>query len=104
MDPNAYNNTQADYDKDGLLNGDEWENGTNPCDPDTDDGGEMDGSEVNGGRDPLYAPDDKVRPILNFSFRPLNGAILVRWSRPLSYTVMLLDYGGTRPHRHWPDG
>ncbi len=97
MDPDAYNNPQADYDKDGLVNVGEWENGTNPCDPDTDDGGEMDGSEVNGGRDPLYPPDDKVRPIFNFSFRPLNAAILIRWSRPLSYTVMLLDIEGEDP-------
>ncbi|MFH1634376.1 MAG: choice-of-anchor X domain-containing protein [Chloroflexota bacterium] len=97
MDPDEYNSTQEDYDKDGLINVGEWENGTNPCDPDTDDGGEMDGSEVNGGRDPLYPPDDKVRPILNFSFRPLNGGILIRWSRPLSYTVMLVDYGGRGP-------
>lgn len=104
MDPDAYNNPQADYDEDGLINGDEWLNGTNPCDPDTDDGGEMDGSEVTGGRDPLYPPDDKVRPILDFWLRPLNGAILVRWSHPFSYTLMTLNVEGLGPTEIEPTG
>ncbi len=94
MDPDNYNSTQDDYDKDGAINVVEWENGTNPCDPDTDDGGEMDGSEINGGRDPHFAPDDKVPPLLNFSIRPLNGGIFVRWSRTFSYTLMLLHVEG----------
>ena len=90
MDPNKYNDSKDDYDDDGANNGVEWEHGTNPCDPDTDDGGEMDGSEINGFRNPHWPNDDIVRPIYNWSVRPLNGAILVQWSRPQVYTRMTI--------------
>lgn len=89
MNPDEYDNPHADYDQDGASNVVEWEQGINPCDPDTDDGGEMDGSEITAGRNPLDPKDDKVRPIWHFWISPLNNAILIRWSRPLSYTTML---------------
>ncbi len=104
MNPDKYNNPQADYDQDGAVNYVEWEHGTNPCDPDTDDGGEKDGSEITGGRNPHDPKDDKVPPLWNFSFRPLNRAILIRWSRPLSYTVMLLDVEGAGSTEMPPTG
>ncbi|MBN1247263.1 MAG: VWA domain-containing protein [Anaerolineae bacterium] len=88
MDPTKYDSQKFDYDQDGLTNWDEWLNGTDPCDPDTDDGGEMDGSEVAGQRNPHWPNDDVVPPIYNWSVRPLNKAILIRWSRPISYTNM----------------
>ena len=49
------NDSQEDMDGDGLTNGQEAELGTSPCDPDTDNGGETDGSEVltKNKRDPL---------------------------------------------------
>lgn len=94
MNPKTYNNPQADYDQDGAINMTEWNYGTNPCDPDTDDGGEKDGSEINGQRDPHGPGDDKVGPVWNFSIKPLNKAILVRWSHPLSYTRMMLNIEG----------
>ena len=94
MDPDKYNSPKEDYDKDGANNVTEWEHGTNPCDPDTDDGGEKDGSEINGGRNPHWPDDDKVRPIYNWSVRPLNQAILVHWSRPFTYTKVFIRVGG----------
>ena len=88
MDPGEYDSGQVDYDNDDLTNWREWQNGTDPCDPDTDDGGEMDGSEVTGQRNPHWPGDDVVRPIWDWSVRPLNQAVLVRWSHPFSYTRM----------------
>lgn len=55
-----------DNDNDGLINKDEFYNGTLPFDPDTDDGGESDGSEVNHGRDPLYDKDDRISPVIDY--------------------------------------
>ncbi len=49
-------------DQDGLDNRGEFINQTDPCDPDTDDGGEGDGSEVERGADPLVPTDDLNRP------------------------------------------
>jgi hypothetical protein len=81
---------KGDPDHDDLSNIDEFYNGTVPCDPDTDDGGENDGSEVEFGRDPLQPHDDQVAPLGVVTFRPLNGMIVVGWTRPISYTRMLL--------------
>ena len=57
---------ELDPDNDGLKSKDEFWLGTKPNDPDTDRGGESDGSEVNNGRDPLYTSDDKLPAILDF--------------------------------------
>ncbi|MEZ4683006.1 MAG: hypothetical protein R2932_53235 [Caldilineaceae bacterium] len=48
----------GDPDQDNLNNAGEFANQTDPCDPDTDDGGEGDGSEVTQGNDPLLPGDD----------------------------------------------
>jgi len=90
MDPENYDNPQNDPDKDGATNWEEWENNTNPCDPDTDDGGEADGPEIDAGRDPHDPSDDRVPPVMHFTVQVLNKAALIRWSRPLSYTQMYL--------------
>ncbi|MBT5824050.1 DUF5011 domain-containing protein [Candidatus Peregrinibacteria bacterium] len=47
-----------DPDGDGLTNDEESALGTSHLDPDTDDGGEWDGSEVEAGRDPFEPLDD----------------------------------------------
>ena len=47
---------QGDMDHDGLINIEEFHQGTLPCRADTDNGGERDGSEVNGGRNPTVCP------------------------------------------------
>lgn len=55
-----------DNDRDGLTNEAEFFYGTHPFDPDTDNGGEGDGSEVNNNRDPLYDKDDQMTPIVDY--------------------------------------
>lgn len=55
-----------DPDNDRLTNLEEFYNGTLPFNPDTDRGGEADGSEVAAGRDPLYTRDDAMSAILDY--------------------------------------
>ncbi|MFW6070003.1 MAG: vWA domain-containing protein [bacterium] len=88
--------SQQDNDDDGLINIEEWQYGTLPCDPDTDNGGERDGSEVAGGRDPLDPTDDIVPPLGFVDVRGLDSAIRVYWTQPLSYTnmVAVVNSGG----------
>lgn len=52
-------NPDDDPDKDGLTNLQEYQNRTNPLNPDTDGGGLNDGDEVKRGLNPLKANDDK---------------------------------------------
>jgi hypothetical protein len=89
LDPNVFD-AQGDLDRDDLSNIDELFRGTIPCDPDTDNGGENDGSEVANQRNPLWPNDDNVRPLGIVTLRPLNSAILIGWTRQYSYTNMLL--------------
>lgn len=83
--------TWGDYDLDALQNIWEFVYGTLPCQADTDHGGEQDGSELLAAtpRNPLYAPDDVVRPLGNISVNPLNGMVRIQWTHPLTYTRMI---------------
>jgi len=56
---NTAGSTQ-DPDGDGLDSAAERLHGTDPCDADTDEGGERDGSEVAQGRNPLDGDDDGI--------------------------------------------
>ncbi len=50
----------SDYDSDGLDNEEEFNFATDPCNPDTDGGGESDYDEFDNGRDPLNELDDVI--------------------------------------------
>jgi hypothetical protein len=63
--------SDLDQDDDGLESIGEYQIGTDPCDPDTDRGGEMDGSEFMRNADPLYPADDCVR-------RPEDGEVIMK--------------------------
>lgn len=85
------NDARADKDRDGLLNIDELDRGTSPCNDDTDRGGERDGSEVAAGRNPLWADDDKAYKVLGITILPLNAAVNVNWSqRPNTHIKVYL--------------
>ncbi len=60
---NQVTSPRLDNDMDGLLNGEEYLAGTDPNDPDTDNGGESDGSEVHRQipKDPLNPVDDGIK-------------------------------------------
>ncbi len=66
LDKNDPSDAGLDPDNDGLTSKEELQVGTHPNDPDTDDGGESDGSEVSFGRDPLYDRDDLLPPIIDY--------------------------------------
>ncbi len=89
-----------DNDADQLKNLDEFLNGTLPFDPDTDKGGESDGSEVAAGRDPLYEKDDLLPAVLDYGvlaelmdipgFEPQRNTNIVRFPVNPSYQYMHL--------------
>ena len=58
-------NANGDNDGDGVTNGDESTNGTDPNDPDTDNDGVTDGEEINGVNDPStpYTPTGTSDPL-----------------------------------------
>lgn len=88
-------NGKGDPDGDGLPNDEEYRRGTDPNDPDTDDGGESDGSEVKRGANPLNPRDDSPCRLTSYSLvtrvsdsdregvRPVPQANVLMWSIPL---------------------
>ena len=88
LDPKV-NDGGLDKDRDGLLNFWEYWFGTLPCQSDTDRGGENDYSEIVSKRNPLFAPDDKVRPLGHIEVIALNEHIRIQWTHPISYTNMI---------------
>ena len=91
---------EGDPDKDHLINYEEYGNGTDPNDPDTDDGGENDGSEVNHNRDPLNPVDDQIRAPDFLQVRPLNSAVLLRYDFKPGYDLIRL-FRGLSPEGPW---
>jgi Mg-chelatase subunit ChlD len=79
LDPGVAQGTGTDSDGDRLTDCAEFGLGTHPLDPDTDDDGEADGSEANGGRDPLEPGDGKVEPPRVRAY-PGVGAVEVRFN------------------------
>ncbi len=66
LDPFDASDASEDQDHDGLTASEELFQGTHPLDPDTDGGGEADGSEVLAGRDPLFERDDRLPRMFDF--------------------------------------
>ena len=66
---------QIDLDEDGLLNVDEYVRGTDPLNPDSDRGGEADGSEVLLGRCPFDPADDILPPLFEINVVEDTGCI-----------------------------
>jgi hypothetical protein len=86
------NDAGEDPDKDGLNNFQECSRGTDPFDPDTDDGGENDGSEVfnQPPRNPHEPGDDKVKPP-QFVAVPGVANVLFDFNLPIRPSTGLID-------------
>lgn len=83
---------EVDDDGDGLTNREEFELGLNPDDPDTDRGGEVDGSEVDKGQDPLLTADDTIPALTDFWVENQPEAVVLHFDpRP--------EYQGMRVYR-----
>ena len=81
LDPNDSAGEQGkfgDPDNDLLLNYEEFFYGTDPLNPDTDFGGESDGSEVSASRNPLDPADDSITAFPRVRVYPDNGFIYFR--------------------------
>ena len=81
---------KGDPDKDSLPNYAEYYYGTNPNDSDSDDGGENDGSELAGGRDPLNPADDLIHRPDYLQVRPWTNAVLLQFDRKPAYSFIRL--------------
>lgn len=70
LSPNVYNDPQGDADKDGMPNYQEWQAGTNPCNPDSDGDGEADGTD----REPTDANPGRIEPPWSAAWPGINKA------------------------------
>ena len=92
LDP-ALDDADEDQDNDGLRAIIELFHGTHPCDADTDDGGENDGSEITVHlSDPHYAPDDRPRQP-SAKVWPGNGEATLLYTRPSNFSHMRIYRG-----------
>jgi hypothetical protein len=73
----------ADPDNDGSTNCQEWQNGTDPGDPDTDDDGESDGTDPN----PLEPNADAIQPPEAHAY-PGVGQVFVKYTTDPDYTFV----------------
>jgi hypothetical protein len=112
------NDAGLDPDGDGLYNSQEYTHKTNPCDADTDDGGENDGSEVGRGNNPLSPHDDGYYPP-TFRPWPAPGRAILRLVLPPKLSRFVIDraveitphmpgpfvtvFSGTAPINEWVD-
>lgn len=97
LNKNDLNDADLDPDLDGLTNADEYLNGTDPHDSDTDDGGENDGSEVLWAQDPLDPSDDQIEAPDFLHAAPGNGKVFLTYDVKPAYVRMQL-YRATSPN------
>jgi len=101
LNKNDPNDADLDPDLDGLTNAEEYLQGTDPNDSDSDGGGENDGSEVDNGSDPLNPADDQIEAPDFFDVTPMNGKVKLTydWKNP-GYAKMSL-YRASSPTGPW---
>ncbi len=80
LNPNDFKDGALDPDGDHLSNYDEFLNGTDPFNADTDGGGENDGSEVKHGRDPNDGGDDVISKIYHINPHAFNSYVVLDYS------------------------
>lgn len=92
LDPNSPADATLDADGDNLLNRDEFLNGTNPRESDSDGGGESDGSEIVALRNPVALDDDRTnRP--SVSPDAGNGKVLLLGGMGLGRGALIVERG-----------
>jgi len=96
----AINDAGVDFDNDGLINRDEWQGGTNPCEQDTDFGGIHDGSERILGLNPFdpaddYLPTPRMVEVVERSsehqtddVQLMAGAVTIRYPTNVAYQTI----------------
>ncbi len=90
LDKDDPNDADLDPDLDYLTNAEEYLNGTDPNNSDSDGGGENDGSEVSWGQDPLDPADDQIEAPDFFHAAPLNGKVQLTFDVKGEYVKMEL--------------
>lgn len=81
----------GDPDRDLLINSKEYASGANPIIPDSDYGGEADGSEVIAGLVPFDPSDDRLGPPSEAWVTPGNEALTVQFARSPACTTLRLE-------------
>lgn len=76
----------ADPDNDGSTNSNEYERSTSPFDPDSDNGGESDGTDIN----PNDPSDDRIQPTWGVAYPGVNVVHVLYVKRPDYVQVDLL--------------
>jgi hypothetical protein len=111
----AVNDAGNDPDGDGLPNSQEYFRKTHPLDPDTDDGGENDGSEVGRGADPRFPGDDGGTQPPSFKPWPGPNIAILRLILPYDVESFVVErapgsggpfsavLSGTEPLQEWLD-
>ncbi len=92
LDP-AIADATLDQDRDEIASFFEYQNGSNPCDPDSDQGGETDGSELRAGRDPLLQSDDVLPGVAFIRFG--HELTHVEQQRPVPENALVVEFANS---------
>ena len=112
LDPTDQSDAKADYDNDGLDNSREFFLGTHPFNPDTDGGGQSDGSEYITRQDPLFDRDDKIPTVINYGViwentdvpfqQPQPQTNIIRFPADPAFNYMQI-WKSSKPNPNWSD-